>query len=58
MTGETELPLTDLENIVGGGSLWRENQEFILDMLIMACQLDIQVEMLGRRLAELETYDC
>lgn len=53
-----ELPLTDLENIVGGGSLWRENQEFILDMLIMACQLDIQVEALGWRLAELETYDC
>lgn len=29
-----EFLLIDLENIVGGASLWRENQEFTLNMLI------------------------
>lgn len=48
MTGKMELPLTDLENTVGGASLWRDHQEFILKVLIMTCQLDIQVEMLSR----------
>lgn len=33
--GKMEFLLIDLENIVGGVSLWRENQEFTLNMLII-----------------------
>lgn len=54
VTEKMDLPWSDLENIVGGASLWRQNQEFLLNMLIMRCLLDIQVEVLTRWLDELE----
>ena len=57
VTGKLELLLTDLENTAGRASLWKKNQEFILNMLILTSHLHIQVEMLSRWLEELEMYD-
>lgn len=57
-TGKRELLLlTDLENIVGGASSWRKNQEFIVNMVMLTSHLDIQVETLSRWLSELQVYD-